>query len=383
MGSPLRILHVVVNMNRGGAETLIMNLYRNIDRAKVQFDFLTCKEGVFDAEIRKLGGRVHRIPYVTEVGHRGYIKELYQFFKKNPGYLIVHSHMDKMSGLVLREAKRARIPIRIAHSHNTRSEGSFVSRAYKWYVGEGINTAATHSFACSSEAAEWLFKNKYSKAYMLRNGIETDKFQFSAELRSDTRKELGLSSKSLVIGHVGRFNHQKNHAFLLEIFADFIKIHPDARLVLVGDGVLRPKIEAKIKELRLEKKVRLLGIREDIHRLLQAFDVFVFPSFHEGLPVTLVEAQASGLPCIISDTITKEVQMEENLVEYLPLANKEVWITKIQDVNEKNTPRNSLKDALNKKGYDIRKTVRELQHMYLTLGEESSENFNRFYSNIQ
>ncbi len=178
MGSPLRVLHVVVNMNRGGAETLIMNLYRNIDRTKVQFDFLTCKEGVFDSEIHEMGGKIHRIPYVTEVGHSGYVKELDLFFKEHPDYEIVHSHLDKMSGLVLRAAKKAEIPVRIAHSHNTQSEGGIGAKGYKWLVGRYINWNATHMFACSEVAAKWLFGSQAHKASILKNGIECDKFQF-------------------------------------------------------------------------------------------------------------------------------------------------------------------------------------------------------------
>ncbi|PGL70321.1 glycosyltransferase family 1 protein [Bacillus sp. AFS055030] len=368
MGNPLRVLHSVVNMNRGGAETLIMNLYRNIDRSKVQFDFLTCKEGVFDAEIVAMGGKIHRIPYVTDVGHLGYIRKLDKFFRLNPNYKIVHSHMDKMSGLVLRAAKKANIPVRIAHSHNTKSEGGFASQLYKWYAGKQITPNATHLFACSEAASKWLFSKRTNESLLLKNGIESDKFLFSLQSREKIREELNIAKKSFVVGHIGRFNHQKNHLFLLEIFAGLLKKMPNAVLILVGGGALQTKIEAKIKELEIEKNVKLLGIREDIHLVLQAMDVFVFPSLHEGLPVTLIEAQGASLTCIISDSITKEVDMEIGLVQYCSLSDKERWIEKILEEAQKNYPRKNAESALYQKGYDIRKTAEITQKTYISLG---------------
>jgi glycosyltransferase involved in cell wall biosynthesis len=301
---PLRILHVVVNMNRGGAETLIMNMYRHINRNKVQFDFLTCKEGVFDKEIIKMGGTIHRIPYISDVGHFKYQKVLEKFFLEHH-YKIVHSHMDKMSGFVLLAARKAGIPIRISHSHNTSSEGGVAARAYKWYAGQFILSNATNLFACSNEAAQWLFQKKSNSTKILKNGIESKKFVFSRKLRKQVRNELELADDSFVLGHVGRFNHQKNHSFLIDLFYQYSKINPQAILLLVGDGTLKQEIERKVADLYLTEKVILLGVREDINRILQAFDVFVFPSLHEGLPVSLIEAQAAGLPCVISDVISQ------------------------------------------------------------------------------
>lgn len=370
MGTPLRILHAVVNMNRGGAETLIMNLYRNIDRSLVQFDFLTCKKGVFDSEIIAMGGRIHRIPYISEVGHNAYIQELNQFFKNNSDYKIVHSHMDKMSGFVLRAAEKSGIQIRIAHSHNTQSEGGLAARIYKWYAGTFISSKATHQYACSNAASEWLFRNKHMNTFILKNGIECEKFQFSTDVRTQIRNELQINQNSLVIGHVGRFNLQKNHMYLLKVFAGAVNILPNATLLLVGGGSLKPQIEKKIKELNLENNVKLLGIREDIHLILQAMDLFVFPSFHEGLPVTLIEAQGAGLPCIISDTITKEVDMGLDLIQYLPLNDDKNWVQSILEVAKRELNRIIPEDALNLKGYNIRKTAELTQNAYIEIGGE-------------
>ncbi|RDW20402.1 glycosyltransferase family 1 protein [Oceanobacillus chungangensis] len=370
MGGPVRVLHVVVNMNRGGAETLIMNLYRNMDLEKVQFDFLTCKEGVFDQEIINMGGKVHRISYVTEVGHSGYIRELKEFFKKHPEYTIVHSHMDKMSGLVLNAAAKADIPVRIAHSHNTSSEGGIASKVYKWYAGNHITSSATHLYACSEAAANWLFRNKSKMATILNNGIEADKFRFSKENRHAIRESLGIEKDALILGHVGRFAYQKNHSYLLNIFEGVKHRIPNAYLLLAGDGPLKEKVMAKSSELYLDKNVKFLGIREDIDALLQAFDMFIFPSIHEGLPVTLIEAQGAGLPCVISDNITKEVDLGMGLVHSISLQNKGLWINKISNL-AKNLPlRESNEDVLLQKGFDIRKTADITQTAYLSFGEK-------------
>lgn len=365
MGDPIRILHVVVNMNRGGAETLLMNLYRNIDRSRVQFDFLTCKEGVFDTEIAEMGGTIHRIPYVTDIGHTKYIQALDEFFATHSEYQIVHSHMDKMSGFVLRAAKKAGASIRIAHSHNTSSEGGIAAKIYKWVSGTFITSCATHYLACSNKAAQWLFANKVSKAMILKNGIETDKFAFSPEIREQVRQELGLSSESYVLGHVGRFAHQKNHPFLVEIFAQLNQEKPNTVLVLAGDGPLRTEIEEKVEALHLQDKVKFLGVRNDITRILQALDMFVFPSLHEGLPVTLIEAQGAGLPCLISDEITQEVDMGIQLVERLSLGEKAVWIDRINRVISRNLPRYIPEFSLSNNGYDIKNTAVWTERFYL------------------
>lgn len=367
MGNPIRILHVVVNMNRGGAETLLMNLYRNIDRSKIQFDFLISKVGAFDAEIEAMGGFIHRIPYVTEVGHRKYIQSLDHFFATHPNYRIVHSHMDRMSGFVLRSAKKAKTPIRIAHSHNTSSEGGIAAKTYKWVAGKFILSSATHLMACSSIAAEWLFAKKVNKATILKNGIECNRFEFSPVIRKQVRQELNLVDDCFVVGHVGRFAHQKNHSFLLDIFAQLNREIPNTVLMLVGEGPLRLEMEQKARELNLEDKVKFLGVRSDINRILQAFDVFVFPSLHEGLPVTLIEAQGAGLPCVITDVISHEVDMGIELVDYLPLSDKFSWTNKIKSFVAANFPRNIPAYSLANMGYDIKNTADWAEDYYLTI----------------
>lgn len=366
MSFPIRVLHAVVNMNRGGAETLIMNLYRNLDRSKVQFDFLTSKEGVLDAEILELGGRIHRIPYITDIGHFEYINSLNNFFILHNDYKIVHSHMDKMSGFVLRAAKRAGVPIRIAHSHSTKSEGGIAARLYKWYAGLFIQSCATNFVACSDRASKWLFKTTSRKSVIVKNGIDLKKFAFSDIVRNKVRKNLDIDQESTVVGHVGRFCHAKNHRFLIDIFDKYAKFNSNSVLILAGDGPLRAEIQHRVAELDLVDKVKFLGVRNDIDSLLQAFDIFVFPSLYEGLPVTLIEAQGAGVPCVISDRITKEVDLGVDLIGYLPLNDTRVWVEKIKTaLNRISTKSTTV--VLRKKGYDIQHVSEWVQNFYLNL----------------
>ncbi|RST72545.1 glycosyltransferase family 1 protein [Siminovitchia acidinfaciens] len=367
MGGPLRVLHVVVNMNRGGAETLIMNLYRNIDRSKVQFDFLTCRAGVFDEEISTMGGRIHRIPYISDVGHFKYIKALTQFFSEQDHYEIVHSHLDKMSGVVLRAAKNAGVPVRISHSHNTQSEGGIATRTYKWLAGTLIPRNSTTFFACSTEAAKWLFNGKSQTAQILKNGIEYEKFAFSHEVRKQVRDELQLNNKHYVLGHVGRFSLQKNHSFLIDVFAKYSKMNDHAVLLLIGDGPLRKEMEEKVRTLYLEKKVFFLGVRSDINRVLQGLDLFVFPSLHEGLPVSLMEAQGADLPCLISDRISKEVDLGVHLVHYASLEDTVEWAEQIKKISNKCISKTNVPAALTAQGYDITATANQIEDFYLSV----------------
>ncbi|PYZ95070.1 glycosyl transferase family 1 [Salipaludibacillus keqinensis] len=365
MGGPIRVLHAVVNMNRGGAETFLMNLYRHIDRSKVQFDFLTSKEGVFDQEIKKLGGVIHRIPYLTEVGPKKYRQLLDKFFNDHPLYKIIHSHMDKMSGMILTSAKNNNVPIRIAHSHNTSSEGNGLVQLYKWHIGNKLNEAATDRFACSMQAGEWLFKDKKKTFFLINNSIDVDAYLFNRRNRLKVRKELGLNGNNLVLGQIGRFNHQKNHLFSLQLFSQVIKRNKQARLVLVGDGSERDRIERRIRKLNLDEFVILTGVRSDIPEVLSALDLLLFPSFHEGMPVALIEAQTSGLTCLASETITPDVDLNLNLVQFLSLKNQKSWLDEIARFDRTQPNRFNQRSSLTSKGFDITTTANELENFYI------------------
>ena len=368
MGDPLRVLHAVVNMNRGGAETFIMNLYRNIDRSKIQFDFLTSKPGVFDDEIKALGGIIHRIPYISEVGHFGYKRALNDFFAKHSSYKIVHAHMDRMSGIVLQAAKKNSIPNRIAHSHNTQSEGGVAARLYKWFAGTSISTSANQYVACTYDAATWLFQKKSKETYIMKNGIESDLFKYSEEIRKLKRTELGISDNTLVLGHVGRFAKQKNHSMLIDIFAKVQQRCPNSLLLLAGEGPLRSSIEKKVSNLQLADKVAFLGVQTNVNHLMQAFDLFVFPSHHEGLGIVLIEAQASGLPCVISEKIPKEVDLGIGLVTQLPLNNEESFVDEVLKISSQSFRDRSVSSrSLSEQGYNIRKTAQSIEGYYYSI----------------
>ncbi|WP_274648611.1 glycosyltransferase family 1 protein [Paenibacillus humicola] len=366
MVGTVTVLHAVVNMNRGGAETLLMNLYRNIDRSKVRFDFLTSKPGIFDEEIKQLGGYIHRIPYISDVGHFQYVKMLNRFFAEHKEYRVIHSHMDKMSGLVLRAAARTGVPVRIAHSHNTMSEGGLAVRAYKWLAGKSISSLATNYLACSRTASEWMFPGKESEVQIIKNGIEGVRFAFDPGKRANVRSELGIGENTFVIGHVGRFLPQKNHAYLIERFAEFKLIHGNCKLLLAGDGPLRTEMETFADKLKVKDDMCFLGIRDDVDSLLQCFDVIVFPSLHEGLPLTLIEAQRAGLTCIISDTITTEVDLGFGLIQSFSLREPKRCLKMIRDASQHQKSRTIYSDDFTRTGYEISGTARWLQDFYLS-----------------
>lgn len=378
----ITVLQAAVNMNRGGAETLLMNLYRHIDRSKLQFHFLTCREGCYDDEIRSLGGVIHRIPYIDKVGPRAYRAALKQFFAEyGYQYQVVHTHMDRMSGLVLYAARQAGVPVRIAHSHNTRSEGSLPAKLYKRYASLYIAFAATHRFACSEEAGKWLFPWKRREVQLLKNGIMSDVFAYRPLVRNEVRKELGIAEGTTVLGHVGRFNEQKNHEMLIDIFHNWLKRNDDSCLLMAGEGPLRQTIEEKARVMGLSDNVKFLGVRSDIDRLMQAFDVFVFPSHHEGLPVTLVEAQAAGLPCVVSDAITREVDLGMGLVSFHSNGNLQEYLEAIPSAAGRER-RMDTQAALHMHGYDIRETAVWLQQYYGKQCEVNHETNNRLYAHL-
>ncbi len=364
----IRVLHCVHGMNRGGLETFIMNVYRNIDRTKIQFDFLvhTDNKCDFDDEIISLGGKIFSIPS----RHSGLIKNrnaLDKFFEEHKEYKILHQHSSSLSYIEpLKSAKKHNVPVRIVHSHSTREGGSFLHNYIHKWNQLFIDSYATLFFTCSDLAGKWMFSKKIHKSdsyKIINNGIQTSNFVFNKEKRRNVRKNMGIYDK-FVMGHVGRLTYPKNHEFLIEVFNDFLKKEPNSILLLVGDGELRNLIKQKIKSLNLEDNIKLTGKRDDIADLLQAMDVFVFPSHFEGLPVTLVEAQAAGLPCVVSDNITKQVKITDN-IEYIKLTSPtSTWVDKIIEIKE-NHVRRDEEEYIVSAGFDIRTVANSLQEFYI------------------
>lgn len=362
---PIRVLNMFTIMDRGGAETMVMNYYRHIDRTKVQFDFLVHREqrGAYDDEIERMGGRIYRMCPVYPQNFSRYKRDLRTFFRAHPEYKIIHSHMSELGYFAFREAERQGVPVRICHAHNA-PHGFDAKMIIRTYFKKRMMPYLTHLFMCGEESGKWLYgeKNK-TRFIMLNNAIDAAVYSFDASKREKMRSQLGLADE-LVIGHVGRFNPQKNHPFLLNIFAALLKKEPNAVLLLVGGGADMPKIQAKAQELGIAERVRFLGVRSDVADLMQAMDVFVFPSLYEGLPVTMVEAQASGLPCIISDKVPPECILTDGLVNIMPLsANPEAWAEKILSMRA--VPRTDRHEEIAAHGFDITTEAVKLQEFYI------------------
>ena len=319
----VRVLQIVTKMDRGGLETMLMNYYRQIDRNKVQFDFLVhrSERGVYDDEIEALGGVIYRIQRLNPLS-LGYYRTLNIFFDSyKEKYRIVHSHLDCMSAYPLRAAKRAGIPIRIAHAHSTSQDRDW-KYWFKLFSLQIIPRYATDYFACGKEAAKWMFGD--CPAIILPNAINAEDYIFNQAMREKVRSQFGIMTDELLIGHVGRFSPPKNHDFLVDVFAEVLK-QRKAKLLLVGIGPLQEHIKNRVDILQLSEKVIFAGLRSDVSQLLQAMDVFIFPSIYEGLPLTVIEAQAAGLPCIISDKVPIECK-KTDLVQQVELSKGvSVW----------------------------------------------------------
>jgi glycosyltransferase involved in cell wall biosynthesis len=364
--NPVRVLNLFTIMNRGGAETMVMNYYRKIDRAKVQYDFMVHRQerGAYDDEIEAMGGRIYRMKPVRPWTSTEYRRQIRQFYQTHSEYKIIHSHMSELGYYDFLEAEKAGVPVRICHAHN-RPYGLDLKSPVRWYYKKRMIPHITHMFMCGEESGEWLFGGKNKDKFMqLNNAIDAKKYSYNEKRRQEVRKELEIS-KQLVVGHIGRFDTQKNHTFLIDVFYQIWKKQPDAILLLVGDdsGDCGKKIHHKVCQMGMEKQVRFLGVRSDVPDLLQAMDVFVFPSLFEGLSLASIEAQAAGLPCIISDKIPIECK-KTDLVQVVSLKETpEKWANIAMDVA--GFQRRNTYEEIRTAGFDIVENVRWLQEFYI------------------
>ena len=367
MKYPIRILQVVTTMNRGGLETMLMNYYRHIDRSKVQFDFLVHRdfEADYDKEVLSLGGQIYHLSKLNPISS-SYKKKLDEFFKSHQEYKVVHSHLDCMSGTPLKEAKKCHIPFRIAHAHSS-NQTKDMKYPLKLIFKRNIVKNANYLFACGDQAGKWMFNTDNFK--VLNNAIDAKIYSFNFNYRTDIRDEFTIPTDSLVIGHVGRFMNPKNHTFIIDIFNQFHKDHPNSYLMLVGEGELKTSIQDKVKILGLEDYVIFTGLRSDVNELLQAMDVFLFPSLYEGLPVSIIEAQAAGLPCLISNKVPIECK-KTDLVYQLNLEDSvNVWSNKIYELSHI-THRNTYEE-IKQSGFDIVENAKWLENFYISLYKKS------------
>lgn len=364
----IKVLVLDTVMDRGGAETMIMNYMRNINRDEISFDFLTNRDyrAAYEDEIESLGGKVyHMAPQLP--GHfKQYKKEMKEFLKEHPEYKIIHSNLEERSYLPLKIAKKMEVPVRISHAHN-RPLGFDLKTPVRYYFRWRLKKVNTHMFACGYEAADWLYgKKNRDKVIQINNAIDAKQFSYDDNKSLDMKKKLGVEGKT-VIGHVGRFFAQKNHIFLIDIFKSIHDKDPNTALLLVGGGelddALMNQMKQKVKDLEIDDCVQFLGVREDVADILQAFDLFLLPSLYEGLPVTMIEAQASGLPCVISDKVPIQCDITGNtkVVSLSDSTNK--WADHVL-VFLKEYKRTDTFEKIKESGFDIKENVKWLESFY-------------------
>lgn len=379
--APLRVLVLDTVMDRGGAETIMMNYLRHFDRSKVIYDFLVNRDyrAAYEDEIEALGGRIYRMCPMYPQYFRRYKREFRNFLEQHTEYRIIHSNLEERSYFPLRIAAEKGIPVRIAHAHN-RPVGFNLKSIFREYFRMRLPKYVTHMFACGTEAGDWLYGEKNrDRVIQQRNAIGTSAYRYDAAIATQVREEFGVTdSGTFVLGHVGRFFPQKNHTFLIDIFAEVHKRHPNSVLWLVGGGelndALKNQIKAKVDDLGLSDAVEFLGVRGDVNRLLQGMDSFILPSLYEGLPVTMIEAQASGLPCTISDRVPEQCDVTGN-VQIIGLnATPAEWAKRILDQHAEyaGTNRTEGVGKVTKAGFDIKANAEWLQRFYVDALAEST-----------
>lgn len=365
MTKQIRILQIGVHDMVGGVETYIRNYYKHIDREKIQFDFATVFDSMaFENEFLSMGANVYHLK--SEKRHPFiYAKQLRHIISQN-GYQIVHINMLSAANILpLRICHECGVPIIIAHSHNSGTPSGILRKILHITNQRWIDRYATHYFACSQLAAQWMFGKAFFEQHpvtVIRNAVETEKFSFDPVVRKQYRDALSLNGK-FVVGHVGRFMQQKNHFFLIDVFHKIHQKEPNSILLLVGEGELLQSVRNKVNALNLNQSVLFLGTRKDVNALYQAMDVFVFPSIFEGLGIVLMEAQASGLKCLVSDVVPPDTHVTSNLESISLNQSVEFWAEKV--LSHKTYARKSEADVLAAAHYDIEFEAKTLQDWYL------------------
>ena len=370
---PIRVLQVLGSLARGGAESRMMDVYRHIDRTKVQFDFAvhTSKPCYFDNEVRSLGGNIHVLPRYRIYNTLQYNKAWSDLLSKHPEYQCVHIHTANFAYVILKTLVKHHIPMRIVHARSASALG-VVRKATVKIFRHSVLHKCTHAFAVSHKAAEFFFGKK-----AVRNGIVTiapnaipaDAYRYNENARINVRSALRLGD-ALTIGHVGRFMEAKNHAFLLCVFQELLTHKPNAMLVFAGEGTLMSNIRHCAQTMKIDKHVVFLGERDDVPDLLQAFDVFALPSFYEGLPGVITEALSAGLPCVISDNITRECAIVPQLCTFVPIdIGVSAWVNAIIDTTD--IPRCDQSAIVHTAGYDVAEKAIWYEHLYIDTPRDS------------
>lgn len=373
--TPYRVIHNIASLHFGGAQTFIMNIYNNIDREKVQFDFVVIPEERKDLYevIESMGGHIFVCPRYNGKNHFTYCKWWNEFFSEHPEYHVIHGHVRSTAAIYLNIAKKHGL-ITIAHSHST-SNGKGITAIVKNILQFPIRNIADYLFACSDKAGIWLYGKKaiYKQNYkMIPNGVDLDRFAFNKTMREEMRRKLGINKQTFVVGHIGRFTEPKNHKYLIELFSILKRTNSDCCLLMVGSGELFDDIRTYCKELNIMDSVIMPGSRADTENFYQAMDVFVFPSLWEGLPVSVVEAQASGLNCLISDVITHDVDLTD-LIHYIPLDKKDLWLAQIEKIQKEHRSAISPENMQKLQSFDSNAVAAQLQTFYINLYKRTSK----------
>lgn len=365
MSKPIRVLHSIPGYSVGGIESLVMSLYRNIDKSLIQFDLLVeTQEWLADfEEIVQGGGRVYQLSPFNKKNPFIFIKEVRNFFKQHKKeYKVLHSHTITRSAPLLYYAKHFGISCRISHAHTDKLDGNKFIKLSEFLMRIN-NKLSTHYLAASKQAGYYYFHKDKKKFTVLKNTIDTEKFSYSQKTRQVVRKSLNLESH-FVIGHTGRFTYQKNHWKIIKTFYEVHKILPEARLLLVGDGPTMSEIKDMANKLGIIDYIIFTGTRNDVSNLLQAMDLFFLPSFFEGFCISLLEAQSIGLPCIASDIIPKEVQLTELITTLSLDEDNKIWAKAIISYQEHQ--RTSQNKIIIKRGYDTKSNAKWLRDFYLS-----------------
>lgn len=370
----LRILHVIGSMDVGGAETFLMNLYRNMKRQQVQFDFVvhTSKKMFYEDEIKELGGFIYRAPEIKGYNFYTYRKWWKRFYQEHPEYTIVHGSIGSTASIYLGIAKKYG-RFTIAHSHATSGQG-FSEMVFK-AMTFSTRYIADYFLGCSLEAGIDRYGRTVAESdrfKVILNGIDSSKYRFSPERREAVRLRYGVGPHTVLFGHVGRFAKVKNHEKIVRTFSNFHDKNPDSGLWLFGGGEEEEHIRLLVHALHLEDSVRFMGISDHIWDYLQAMDLFLFPSYYEGLGIALIEAQASGLPCVVSDAIQKEADIGAGLIKKVSLnAPDEAWSEAVAESLQ--IPRKDTEDLVKRAGFDIKEVALQMQDFYLKIGSRYGE----------
>lgn len=365
----VHVLVVVSQLNRGGLESRLMDILRTIDFNRVCIDIFTyqLEKGLMDDEAKRLGCTIYYNKPLTIKNMNSYVNYFAEFLKKHPEYHIVHAHQDAWCSIFCKGAYKAGVPVRIAHSRTAISTCSPRNIA-KNVIKLPTKKYATHYFAVSDKAGEWLFGKRMmnnGKVQIWKNAIDCNKYVYDENVRQEVRNELGLQDE-IVIMHVGNFTQPKNHDFIIDVFEQIIYNGLNAKLVLVGTDTPvehnEKRVRAIVQGRNLMDKVLFLGMRDDVHRVLQAGDVFLFPSIFEGLPGAVVEAQAAGLPCVLSDSITKEVCILDSTVMMSIQAPVSEWAQKVEELAD-HKRKSTMREMVNA-GFDVNSLVDKLTKFY-------------------